>query len=339
MVVALVLGFSSCYNEFDDPAPAKVWTKADFAGCKFISIKEFKDLFYKGLGIDASSSAKYNDASTLGKYVEITDDYVISGKVISSDQAGNVYKSVYIYDEESQSGIELKLMVSNYVFYHLGQTLYVKTKGLCIGSYRYMLSLGALPTATDISNGYANRNLDATYFANQHVFAGKLGQLTDKDILTVNASNYKTALTDDALGRLVRFEGLQYKSGSFDSDRYPQYLETTYVNGSNTATYVNKYFDDEHLTPTYAYSYGGNHYYGSAWFGYADAGSTQTASGNYIVRSSGYANFALQPLPVAGTTGNITAIYTKYSSKSGGFIKYQLLLNSLDDVEGFKTAQ
>ena len=320
MLAAVVLGFSSCYNEFEEPAPAKVWTKADFADSKLISIKDFKQLFYDKYG---------NGASSLGK-TEVTEDYVISGKVISSDQAGNVYKSVYIYDESSESAIELKLMVSNYVYFHVGQTLFVKTKGLAIGSYRYMLSVGGMPTAEDIAKGYANRNLENTLFVDQHVFKGELGSLTEDDTLVINSSNYKTALNDDALGRLVRFEGLTYTEGSFDGDKYPQYLETTYPNGSTTAVYENKYYSEEGLTPTYAYSYGGNRYYGSSLFNYENA---TTTSGNYILRVSGYSNFALQPLPTNGAKGNITAIYTKYSSKSGGYIKYQLLVNSMNDID------
>lgn len=320
MLAVVTLGFSGCYNEFEEPAPAKVWTKEDFSGSKLISIKDFKQLFYKEYG---------NGASSLGKTLEITEDYVISGKVISSDQAGNVYKSVYIYDESSESAIELKLMVSNYVYFQLGQTLFVKTKGLAIGSYRYMLSVGGMPTAEDISKGYANRNLESNLFVNQHVFKGELGSLTASDTLVVTANNYKTALNDDALGRLVRFEGLTYKEGTFEKEKYPQYLETTYPNGSTTADYANKYYAEEGLTPTYAYSYNGNRYYGSSLFCYDNA---TTTSGNYIVRVSGYSNFALQPLPSDGATGDITAIYTKYSSKSGGFIKYQLLINSINDI-------
>ena len=50
MLAVVVLGFSSCYNEFEEPAPAKVWTKADFADSKLISIKDFKQLFYKEYG-------------------------------------------------------------------------------------------------------------------------------------------------------------------------------------------------------------------------------------------------------------------------------------------------
>ena len=47
MLAVVVLGFSSCYNEFEEPAPAKVWTKEDFSNSKLISIKDFKQLFYK----------------------------------------------------------------------------------------------------------------------------------------------------------------------------------------------------------------------------------------------------------------------------------------------------
>ena len=65
-------------------------------------------------------------------------------------------------------------------------------------------------------------------------------------------------------------------------------------------------------------------YYVSACFALNDQ--------QYIVRSSGYARFALNPLPADGEKVNITAIYTKYSSKSGGYIKYQLVLNNVTDV-------
>lgn len=320
MTVAVVFSLTSCYNDFDDPTPAKVWSKEDFSNQQLISVKDFKQLFYNVYG---------NSASSLGRTLEITEDYVIHGKVISSDQAGNVYKSVYIYDEESKAAIELKLMVSNYVFYHPGQTLYVKAKGLAIGSYRYMLSLGGMPTAQDIAKGYANRNIENTLFVNEHIFPGEMGSLTAADTLVVNATNYATVLNDDALGRLIRFEGLTYKTGTFDGDQYPQYLETTYPGGSTTAVYTNKYYENEGLTPTYAYSRNNERYYGSSWFSF---GGSSTASGNYLVRVSGYANFALKPLPTNGAEANVTAIYTKYSSKSGGFIKYQLLLNSFNDI-------
>ena len=42
MVVAAVLSFTGCYNDFDDPAPAKVWTEADFNKDQIITIKQLK---------------------------------------------------------------------------------------------------------------------------------------------------------------------------------------------------------------------------------------------------------------------------------------------------------
>ena len=68
LMVALSMGVTSCYSDFDEPAPAKVWTAADFEseGCQLISIKELKDMCAN---------------VPLAGYKEITEDYVIQGKV------------------------------------------------------------------------------------------------------------------------------------------------------------------------------------------------------------------------------------------------------------------
>ena len=201
---------------------------------------------------------------------------------------------------------------------------------MALGNYRYMISLGMPPTEADIEKNYANRNLENQLLINEHICPGAMGELTENDVLVITPSNYETALNDDALGRLVRFEGLTYKDGTSGNNFYPSYLEAIYENGKTEATYTSKSYISEGLTPTYAYSYNNQRYYGSAWFSYG--GTTTEDKGNYIVRVSGYSNFALQPLPEAGATGDITAIYTKYSSSSGGFITYQLLVNSFNDI-------
>lgn len=327
-VALLTVGFSGCYEDFDSPAPAKIWTSEDFKDCQIMSIKDFKNLFYNQYG---------HGSNSLAKTVEITEDIVIKGKVISSDRDGNVYKSVYLYDADSKSAIELKLMVSNYVYYQEGQMLYVKTKGLAIGNYRYNLSLGLPPAEADIAKGYANRNIETMLQVNQHVFAGEQGKIEESDIIVVNKNNYKQMIGDDLLGCLVRFEGLQYKEGTYDRDQYPQYLETLYLNGATEATYTNKYYKQEGLIPTYAYSYDNQRYYGSALFTFTP-NDEKIKESNLIVRVSGYANFALQPLPVNGTEGNVTAILNKYSSKSGSYVKYQLLVNHYEDIE-FESAK
>ncbi len=323
LMVALVGGvfLTGCYNDFENPTLNKTYTREDF-GDRIISIKDFKQLFYNAYGEGANS---------LAKTLVIEDDYVICGKVISSDKAGNVYKSVYIYDETSESAIELKLMTSNYVYYHPGQTIFVETKGLAIGCYRYMLSVGTQPSDAEIAKGYANGNIELPILRDQHIKMGEMGQLTAADTLVVTSKNYKTTLTDAALGRLIRLEGLTYKTGEYDGDIYPNYLEQTYPDNSTEAVYVTKYYSEQKLPDTYAYNYNNERYYGSSWFTYGE--TTTGTSGNYIVRASGYSNFALDELPANGATGDITALYTKYSSKTGGYIKYQLLLNNGSDVK------
>ncbi len=79
-------------------------------------------------------------------------------------------------------------------------------------------------------------------------------------------------------------------------------------------------------------------YYGSALFSVGPA--------HFVVRSSGYSNFSLEALPfeyeISGdgnvtVKGNkdvdsITGIITRYASSSGGYHKFQILLNSSRDV-------
>ena len=258
-----------------------------------------------------------------------------------SDAEGNVYKSLYIYDGEQ--AIELRLMNDNYVNYPLGQIVYVKAQGLSLASYRYMLSLGAAPALepdgtfpndTPSEHDFSasgNSNIPTTEMVQQYVYRGELDTITEADVTVVNKENYKTVLGTaeqrEALqGCLIRFEGLRSSYTTVDSNTYPNYLEN--VNG----VYTNKYYQDEGLPITWAYNYDNTKYYGSSLFTY-ETTPTSLESGSYVVRVSGYARFALKELPADNAMVNITAIYTKYSSRTGGFITYQLLVSSYKDIE------
>jgi len=334
LTLAVGIVLAGCYNDFDNPAPAKVYTDKDFTetGAEIISIKDLKAKFYEKWG---------HDANGLGRRVVIEDDVVIKGKVISSDAEGNVYKSLYIYDGEQ--AIELRLMNDNYVNYPLGQIVYVKAQGLSLASYRYMLSLGAAPALepdgtfpndTPSEHDFSasgNSNIPTTEMVQQYVYRGELDTITEADVTVVNKENYKTVLGTaeqrEALqGCLIRFEGLRSSYTTVDSNTYPNYLEN--VNG----VYTNKYYQDEGLPITWAYNYDNTKYYGSSLFTY-ETTPTSLESGSYVVRVSGYARFALKELPADNAMVNITAIYTKYSSRTGGFITYQLLVSSYKDIE------
>lgn len=206
-IQALLLGLllTGCYNDFDDPAPAKIYTDEDFAGSEIVPISTVKQLFYDKYGTGAGS---------VGKSLEVAEDYVIKGKVISNDAYGNIYRTMYIQDESG--AIEVKIGITGaYNEYKVGQTVYVKTQGLVIGSYRYMLSLGIASVDPDYANGY----IDVRTLINTIIFKGEHTKLTAQDTLVINSPS---ELNDDYLGRLVRINGLTSYYGRWDSDTYPR---------------------------------------------------------------------------------------------------------------------
>ncbi len=328
-LLSLELLVSGCYSDFNDPAREELATDADFE--TIVPIRNVKQLFYDVYG---------KGSGGVGKGIVVEKDWVIKGKVISSDATGNIYRTMYIQDESG--AIELKLGISGiYNEYKVGQIVYVKVQNLLLGSYRYMLSLGAASTDSDYSNGY----MDVRAYINAHVFKGEMVGMTNADTLVVNSPS---ELNDDALGRLVRINGLTSYFGEYDRDKYPSFLEVLYQEVGeplyNNYSYVDAIADwkayrenpteiakptapdpgEDVTVPTYAYSNNGNKYYGIACF--------ELAGKYYLVRTSGYSRFALDPLPAHGKKVNITAIYTKYSSRSGSFIKYQLVLNNVNDM-------
>ncbi len=86
-------------------------------------------------------------SQVLGKWVageihEIQDDWVISGVVVSSDEAGNFYRQLVI--EDSTGGIRLALNATGlFNDYPLFRRVFVKVKGLYIGDYHDLPLLGA----------------------------------------------------------------------------------------------------------------------------------------------------------------------------------------------------
>lgn len=79
--------------------------------------------------------------------VAISDDIVISGLVVMDDKSGNYYKKIVIQD--STAGIEVDLDQNNlYNDYPVGRKVYIKCKGLYIGSSNGNPQLGYTPDKT-----------------------------------------------------------------------------------------------------------------------------------------------------------------------------------------------
>ena len=278
--------------------------------------------------------------------------YYIKGKVISSDRQGNIYKSLYIYD--GTAGIELKLYNGLYLDFLLdlgakpikSQWVYVRLDGLYLGNYRMMLSIGGAPSDGINTAGnhkfYANSNLDNPKVAALNVFRGEYTTLDDSDIKEVDGSNY-TSLGEADLGRLVRFNKIKIRyAGVKNQDGVtPPNLK----NGGNANPYPSWIVTDWG-TPIfgawYRWAYNNSEQnirlYGSVLMSYNDAAEYTSDPGVYGIRTSGYSQFAMKPIPKDGTEGTVLGIYGIYAKKSdftGGsedWAQYQISVSRIEDL-------
>lgn len=384
--VAVMAAVAGCYNDFDTPQPVKPSTDKDFEEMLKLDIMQVKELFLKehkslsDTGENTSwddtkythigwfSQAQYDkDMAALANGESIYDqdmpgyvpgdwdkpadavEYYILGKVQSSDEEGNIYKSLHLVDETA--AIEVKLGTGLYLDFPMGHFnretgtidthyVYVKISGLYVGNYRMMLSIGKGPTDSYNKVGehkfYANSNMENPAEIKERVFLGEATQLTlGKEILEIDSSNYTEFFGEanqDKLGRMVLIRDITCRYGDVDGNLYPSWMCT----------------DLRPVESKYWYKWGANenffsstsqrnihcNFYGSVLFTYGAALPTQMmTAGVFTVRTSGYSRFARQPIVREGATGDILAImgiYAKYWGQSYG--AYQCSVNRFEDI-------
>ncbi len=139
-----------------------------------------------------------------GNIVEITDDVVFSGIVVSSDEAGNFYKTLVIEDETG--GIRLSIDQSGlHTSYPLFRRVFVKAKGLYIGDYHDLPTIGAGIGTNSQGNPIIERIPSAVL--GEYVLKGKKNQpspIREKTIAEVTLSD---------VNRLVRLKDVEFIAG------------------------------------------------------------------------------------------------------------------------------
>lgn len=125
LLALIVVGFSSCYDEEMDVPPVSIPT-VDFKATH--SISQFKAKYFS------------NEYSSLDS---IKDNIIIKGTVVSTDETGNIYKSIYIQDDSA--GIQISIDSYNlFNTFPIGQLIYIKCQGLYCGNYGTALQIGSL---------------------------------------------------------------------------------------------------------------------------------------------------------------------------------------------------
>jgi Family of unknown function (DUF5689) len=134
----------------------------------------------------------------------ITENWVISGVVISSDKEGSFYKELIIQD--STAGISIKLdKQGTHYEYPIGRRIFVNLKGLTMSNYGKTIQIGY---GLDLSNGLIDI---PGVFINKHILKGKTGQFVIPKKMTIpqilaSVNNYAIQ------GTLVEVDSVEFPS-------------------------------------------------------------------------------------------------------------------------------
>lgn len=145
-IAILALFFTACVHDekYDTPESTSFQCRdlSKDTSLQSISLKDAKALYTK--------SAAYEFPANSNLYVE--------GYVSSSDETGNIYKTIFIQDspDKPTQGLTIAVdAVSTYLNYPQGSKVYVKLAGLAFGEYGGVIQLGkklgSETKATDVS--------------------------------------------------------------------------------------------------------------------------------------------------------------------------------------------
>lgn len=285
--LASVAGLSGCKDDFDTP-PLNIPVATMKPN---ITIEELK-------------SALWDDATNYALLVPQKadgEDYIVHGRVISSDASGNIYKSLVIQDETGALPLSIN-QNSLYNNYRIGQEVVINVTGLYIGKYAAYQQIGGYGEY----NGTPQTSFMTYEAFQQHaelnglpepsmtiingIDAGKPG--FDNGIYCIAAGIPDLQTTPEGLrkwqGQLVEFRNVHFEGGGSEPYVSPEDYNATPNRKSTSRTLLD-------------------------------------ANGNSItVRNSGYASFAQEIMPSG--TGTVRGILSYFNNG------WQLLLRSTADV-------
>jgi hypothetical protein len=178
-----MLLFITCVKNKDYEEPELVCSDEDFS---VVSVSELKRL--------------YN-----GETVQIQEDWVIKGYVISSDKSGNFFNILHFQDASSNATvglqIELELRDSD-LFFDIGQPVFIKLKGLYLGQVNGVYKIGGVFTS------FGNRSVGR--LPNSVIFNHIL--LSCDPVENISATTVSILeLNESMVNTLVRIDNVEFK--------------------------------------------------------------------------------------------------------------------------------
>lgn len=157
--------------------------------------------------ITISELRTQNAAATTDVPIIITQSQILKATITSSDEAGNIYKNIYIQDETGAIGVRVDQ--SNICTkYPVGQTIYIDLEGLCVSVYGGEQQIAIY----DESNNYKTAPIPWEIFQEKAIRDGwgdpeGVKPIVLDDISTINTN------PDDYKFKLVQFTGVTFQNG------------------------------------------------------------------------------------------------------------------------------
>ena len=101
---------------------------------------------------DFKANATYSEIRDLymGETMQILDDLVIEGFVVSSDEMGNFFGVLYFQDSPiaPKDGFQIEIdLRDSHLFYPVGSKIFIKLKGLYLGKSKNNFNIGGVFTS------------------------------------------------------------------------------------------------------------------------------------------------------------------------------------------------
>lgn len=231
LVLAVVLGLSSCSDNFDLPdiedlIPTSEW-KAN------TSLKELKQSLW-------TSTSK--DFVTRIGTKENGDHYIVKLRVVSSDESGNIYKYLFAQEQVTleDGTVEVTPLAfsinsgSLYNEYRPGQEILLDLTGVDVGTYHNLFAVGA-------SDGSASIGRVELAPLQEHIQANGLPDPTKTDTLVMSSFADLSSNMDDLIalqGRIVRLTDVTWA----EADGKVEYTDAS----SGSTQTVNRTLKDSH---------------------------------------------------------------------------------------------
>ncbi|MFV0249039.1 MAG: DUF5689 domain-containing protein [Tenacibaculum sp.] len=141
----------------------------------------------------------YNDDIVDFSTVSKDGQLVIEGYVISSDEAGNLFKQLYIQDKPESPSAAIRLAIDAtdmYTYYNVGRKVYVKLSGLGLHNARGVLEIGKI-------KGASVDRIPASSYKDYVLRSSEVAEIAPLQATTISS------LQDSHIGMLVSLSDMQ----------------------------------------------------------------------------------------------------------------------------------